>query len=101
MNIINLRKNLRRSKASRRLADRRTIPYAFGTPEWIEHIQINYLAWPKSDRRVSERRINNRRSPDRRTHQATEQTRSGKKYSRILLTSEERKLIEDLYLNDR
>lgn len=100
MNIINLRKTLRRSNASRRMADRRVAPYAFGTPEWIENIEKSHLAWPKADRRVAERRVNERRSPDRRSRQASEQARAGRKYSRILLTSEERKLIEDVYLSD-
>jgi hypothetical protein len=100
MNIINLRKNLRRSTVTRRIADRRVVPYEFGSPEWIENIQKNYLAWPKTNRRTTERRSDDRRSPDRRDQQATEQSRTNQKYSRILLTSEERKLIEDLYLSD-
>jgi hypothetical protein len=100
MNIINLRKNLRRSTVTRRISDRRVIPYEFGSPEWIENIKNNYLAWPKTNRRAMERREDDRRSPDRRDHQATERSRSEQKYSRILLTSEERKLIEDLYLSD-
>jgi len=58
------------------------------------------LAWPKTNRRTTDRRADDRRSPDRRTHQVSERKRSEQKYSRILLTSEERKLIEDLYLSD-
>ena len=100
MNIINLRKNLRRSTVTRRIADRRVVPYEFGSPEWIENIKKNYLAWPKTNRRTMNRRSDDRRSPDRRSQHSSEQSRSERKYSRILLTSEERKLIEDLYLND-
>jgi hypothetical protein len=102
MNIINLRKNLRRLLKTRRLSDRRTVPYAFGTPEWEEHIKTHYLAWPKTDRRKYERRTNERRIPDRRNSQARphERSRFEKKYARILLTPEERKLIEDMYLRD-
>lgn len=100
MNIINLRKNLRRSTVTRRISDRRIVPYEFGSPEWVENIKKNYLAWPKTNRRAVERREDDRRSPDRRDHQASERSRSEQKYSRILLTSEERKLIEDLYLSD-
>jgi hypothetical protein len=100
MNILNLRKELRRSKDSRRLEDRRKVPYPFGSPEWEEHIKKNYLAWPKTNRREDSRRTNERRSPDRRQQQLAEQSRSLKKYARVLMTAAERKLIEDLYLSD-
>lgn len=102
MNIINLRKNLRRSSKTRRISDRRVAPYEFGTPEWEEYIKKNYMAWPKTDRRQRERRVNERRVPDRRHNHAqpSERSQFERKYSRILLTPEERKLIEDLYLRD-
>ena len=102
MNIINLRRNLRRLSKTRRIADRRIVPYEFGTPEWEEHIKAHYLAWPKTDRRKQERRVNERRVPDRRSShvQPPEHSRFEKKYARILLTPEERKLIEDMYLKD-
>ena len=100
MNIIDLRKSLRRSSVTQRKEDRRKVPYAFGTPEWLEHLKKNNLDCPKSDRRKAERRNDKRRLPDRRQQQPTEQIRSEKKYARIFLTPAERKLIEDLYLND-
>lgn len=102
MNIINLRKNLRRLSKTRRISDRRTIPYEFGSPEWEEHIKSHYLVWPKKDRRLQERRANERRIPDRRNNQVLSSPRSRfeKKYARILLTPEERKLIEDMYLKE-
>jgi hypothetical protein len=100
MNIINLRKDSRRTIETRRIADRRSVPYEFGSSKWIENIQQNYLAWPIRDRRVESRRANERRNPDRRQQQLSEQRRSEKKYSRIVLTQEELKLIEDLYMND-
>ncbi|MFA5982498.1 MAG: hypothetical protein WC782_00630 [Methylococcaceae bacterium] len=93
---------MRRTSNCRRVTDRRSVPYEFGTPEWIEHIQKNYLLWPKINRRINEdRRANDRRAVDRREQQISEQrSRSEKKFSRILLTLEEKRLIEDLYLND-
>lgn len=102
MNIINLRKNLRRLSKTRRIADRRVIPYEFGTPEWEENIKKNYLVWPKTDRRKQDRRVAERRVPDRRQNhlQTIERSRLERKYARILLTPEERKLIEDIYLRD-
>lgn len=102
MNIINMRKNMRRKTTCRRVKDRREVDYEFGTPEWIDHIQKNYLMWPKINRRINEdRRVADRRMLDRREQQILEQrNRSEKKFSRILLTLEEKRLIEDLYLTD-
>lgn len=100
MNIVNLRKELRRTSETRRVADRRVVPYQFGTPQWLEHVQQHYVAWPRQDRRAEGRRINDRRMPDRRREQFSEQRRSQRKFSKILLTREELKLIEDLYLSD-
>ncbi len=100
MNFYDFRRNPRRSIMTRRTTDRREIPYPFGSAEWVENIKENYLAWPKSNRRAVSRRHNERREPDRRHQQLSEQLRSEKKFSPILLTQEERKLIEDLYLSD-
>jgi hypothetical protein len=100
MNLNDFRRNPRRSSISRRVNDRRKIPYPFGSPEWVRNIENHYLALPKSNRRHLNRRNEERRAPDRRQQQLSEQLRSEKKYSPILLTQEERKLIEDLYLND-
>lgn len=100
MNIINLRKGLRRSTETRRVADRRNIPYQFGSSQWIEHVQKHYVAWPKIERRGNSRRSDDRRSPDRRQQQLSEQRMSNRKYSKILLSREELQLIEDLYLSD-
>lgn len=102
MNIINLRKNLRRITKTRRTSERRACPHQFGTPEWERHIKANYLAWPKEDRRKAERRGRERRLPDRRENHVDPHERSylEKKYTRIFLTPEERVLLEDLYLSE-
>ncbi|MGZ8152115.1 MAG: hypothetical protein ACXW0Q_04445 [Methylovulum sp.] len=105
MNIVDLRKNLRRSSIDRRVADRRKNPHAFGTPEWLNYIKVNNLECPETDRRKMERRTNKeRRLPDRREYrveETVEQTvRFEKKYERIFLTPAELKLIEDVFLND-
>ena len=99
MNIIDLRKNLRRSSVTQRLADRRKVPYEFGSPEWLEYLKKNHLDRPKFNRRKADRRSDKRQLPDRR-QQLAEFVRSEKKYARILLTPAERKLLEDLYLSD-
>ncbi len=100
MNLYDLRRNLRRSSMTRRITDRRKLPYPFGSREWVENIKNHYLAWPKSNRRDITRRSNERRALERREQQLSEQRRSEQKFSMILLTQEERKLIEDLYLSD-
>lgn len=102
MNIINLRKNLRRISKTRRIADRRVCPHLFGTTEWERHIKDNYLAWPREDRRKDERRSRERRLPDRRKNQFQPHERNNfeKKYTRFFLTPEERVLLEDLYLSE-
>ena len=101
MNIIDLRKSLRRSSVTQRITDRRKITYAFGSPEWLEYLEKNHLDSPKFNRRkADDRRNDKRRLPDRRQLHNAEYGRSEKKYARIFLTRAERKLIEDLYLND-
>lgn len=100
MNLYDFRQNPRRSSMTRRTADRRKTPYSFGSQEWVDNIKNHYLAWPKTNRRDMSRRIDERRALERRQQQLSEQRRSEQKYSPILLTQEERKMIEDLYLSD-
>jgi erythromycin esterase-like protein len=95
-----IRNTLRRTKESRRVTDRRVAPYAFGSEEWVENIKANYYVWPKTDRRQACRRSEDRRAFDRRQRQLNDQQRSEQKFSKILLTHEELKLIEELYKND-
>jgi hypothetical protein len=100
MNIIDLRKSLRRSLTTQRKEDRRKVPYEFGSPEWLDYIKNNHMDCPKFNRRQADRRTEKRRLPDRRQQHDAEPNRSEKKYARIFLTPAEKKLIEDLYLND-
>jgi hypothetical protein len=100
MDIYDLRRNPRRVSMTRRMTDRREISYQFGSQEWVNNIKKHYLAWPKLNRRDMDRRGDDRRVMDRRLQQFSEQRLSEKKFSTILLSQEERKLIEDLYLSD-
>jgi hypothetical protein len=100
MNIHDVRRRSRRSLDNRRVQDRRIVPYPFGSDEWIENIKQNYLAWPKEDRRKTTRRHAERRANDRRQQQLSEQLQSLQKYSSLVLTREELKMIEELYKSD-
>ncbi|TPQ24318.1 hypothetical protein ACH518_15970 [Methylomonas sp. HW2-6] len=97
MNTHDSRSKPRRSASSRRLADRRQIPYPFASPQWLENIENAYLAWPKSDRRSRNTRIGDRRNCERRLAHVAGQARPAQTVSRISLTNEERRLIESLY----
>ena len=100
MNIIDLRKGLRRSSITQRKEDRRKVPYEFGSPEWLDYVKNNHVDCPKFNRRQADRRTDKRQLSDRRQQHNAEPIRSEKRYARIFLTPAERKLIEDLYLND-
>ncbi|MCF6203032.1 MAG: hypothetical protein L3J59_05070 [Methylococcaceae bacterium] len=85
-----------RRRAERRAKERRVITYAFGSPEWINAIQKDYLLWPKEDRRGKDRRNNSRRQGKRRTKNAAipESTNTSQMYS--LLTTEEKQMLNEL-----
>ncbi len=100
MNLYDFRRNPRRTLMIRRMADRRKITCPFGSPEWLNNIKNYYLALPKADRRDVNRRANERRAVERRSQQLSEQRRAEKKYAMILLTKEERKFLEDIYMSD-
>ena len=100
MNIVNLRTSERRSDITQRADDRRKVPYEFGSPDWLEFMKKNNLDCPTFNRRKSERRNDKRCLPDRREQYVAEPIHAEKKYERIFLTPAEKKLIEDLYLND-
>ena len=100
MNIIDLREGLRRSLITQRVLDRRKVPYEFGSPEWLAYIKNNHVDCPKVNRRNADRRNDKRQLPERRQQHVAAPIQSEKKYARIFLTPAEKKLIEDLYLND-
>ena len=100
LKINEMRNNTRRSTQTRRIADRRTILDPFGSPEWLANIEANYLYCPKYDRRKFNRRGSERRVFDRRQQQLSEYDSTDKRSHQLILTREERKLIEDLFLSD-
>ena len=90
----------RRSDNESGKEDRRKVPYPFGSPEWLKFITENNLDCPRFDRRNADKPGDKRRLPDRRDQHIAKPIRSKKKYVRIFLTRAEKKIIEDLYLND-
>ncbi len=95
MHIINLRKNVQRTDHGRRLSDRRNISHPFGSLKWIEHVQQNYVAYPRQERRQQNRRV-----AERRQETLSEHDLSLRKFSSNLLSREELKLLEELYFMD-
>jgi hypothetical protein len=98
--IFDRRNADRRSDKGRCKDDRRKVPHQFGSPEWLKFITKNHLDCPRFDRRNAGRRSDKPRLPDRRDQYIAEPIYSKKKYVRIFLTRAEKKIIEDLYLND-
>jgi hypothetical protein len=90
----------RRATPTRRIADRRASPHPFGSDEWLAQIEANYAYWPKIERRQKDRRTADRRVTDRRQQASTGEKPTVKPMPQPMLTAEERKLIEDLFLYD-
>ena len=50
-----------REESERRIEDRRVDNNEFNSLQWVENMKINYVSWPKFDRRQKSRRNNERR----------------------------------------
>ncbi len=50
-----------REESERRTEDRRVDNNEFNSLQWVENMKINYVSWPKFDRRENTRRNNERR----------------------------------------
>jgi hypothetical protein len=101
MNIINLRKNVRRAADIRPNGDRRSTSNQPGAEELLEKSQGSETAYPKLNRRKAERRSKDRRKPvSSAQSEAGQITPRGTKYARFMLTRAERNLIQDMFLTD-
>ncbi|EIC28760.1 MULTISPECIES: hypothetical protein [Methylomicrobium] len=96
MNIINLRKHVRRATDTRPNSDRRSSPSRFTAAERQE----SESAFAKLNRRKAERRLKDRRKPLPNTKQEHETLPPGTQYARFKLTRGERNLIQDMFLSD-
>ncbi|MEC4750169.1 hypothetical protein [Methylomicrobium sp. Wu6] len=100
MNIINLRKHVRRSSDTCLNADRRGSPNQNSAAELQEKMQGRESAFSKLNRRKAERRQEDRRRPVSDTQQGDQILPPGTRYARFKLTRGERNLIQDMFLSD-
>ena len=101
MNIINLRKNVRRSADLRPNSDRRSGSNQISTDGPQEKMQNGETAYQSFNRRKGERRTKDRRNSVSNAQQESDQIfPRGTKYARFLLTRGERNLIQDMFLTD-
>ena len=90
-----------RDSSERRVNDRRQVDYEFGSPEWIEHVKKNYVAWPKVDRRQATRRTAERRQDGSQSqHLSNSSNPLEIDYSSDLLTQDERIFFDNLFKKD-
>ncbi|WP_374087897.1 hypothetical protein [Methylomicrobium lacus] len=100
MNIINLRKNVRRASDTRPNEDRRSASSQFSAAELQEKIAGRESTFAKLNRRKAERRQKDRRNPVSDAQQGHEILPPGTQYARFKLTHGERNLIQDMFLSD-
>jgi hypothetical protein len=96
MNIINLRRHVRRTADTRPNSDRRSSPLQSTATE----MQGTESAFAKINRREAERRLKDRRKPLANRKQEHEALPPNAKYARFKLTRGERNLIQDMFLSD-
>ncbi len=95
--IPEARRNERRQMERRRRERRANLE--FGSPEWIEYVQQNYLMWPKYDRRNKDRRTQQRRNLECRRRRQTARIRFAQQQNQTrlqLLSDEEKKALRDI-----
>lgn len=101
MNIVNLRKNVRRAADTRPNSDRRSDSNPLSAAEMQEKMQKGETPYPRFNRRKAERRSKDRRKPVSAAERDGDQLiPRGTKYARFLLTRGERNLIQDMFLSD-
>ncbi len=90
-----------RREAERRSIERRENIFEFGSLEWQQVVQQEYLLWPKQDRRQLERRSLGRRAMARRVkNNGHNKSFIKPKKLEALLTNEERQMLNELIRSD-
>ena len=99
INANELRQGSRRED-ERRLDERRYKSFVFGSIEWRQHIEKNYLLWPREDRRAIDRRSLERRNVARRQtlmKRKNSQAVVAKSSSRDILSQDEKTMLAGLF----
>ena len=87
-----------RTAVERRVAYRRIFTYEFGSPEWLEHVQKSYAAWPREDRRKKIRRDGERRkNPISAQSAVNYSSHIHQDYTCDLLSQEEKLFFDNLF----
>jgi len=85
----------KRRECERRLDERRLVGFLFGSTEWRQNIEKQYLMWPRMDRRALERRNISRRQS---TEVFTKRQPAVKKNNaRDILTTDEKAMLAGLF----
>ena len=93
----------KRRDCERRLDERRIVGFLFGSTEWRQNIERQYLMWPRIDRRALDRRTLERRSISRRLPSGScKGFKSAprvvpRENSRDILSKEEKAMLADLF----
>ena len=99
MDTRDIRQGIRR-ECERRMDERRLVGIVFGSSEWRQNIERQYLMWPREDRRALDRRSVERRNLARRqsgeTHTKS-QPRVNKNKARDILNTDEKEMLADLF----
>ena len=99
MDTRDIRQGIRR-ECERRMDERRLVGIVFGSSEWRQNIERQYLMWPREDRRSLDRRSAERRSIARRqpgeTHTKS-QSRVNKNMARDILNTDEKAMLAGLF----
>lgn len=90
----------KRRKCERRLNERRIVRFLFGSPEWRQNIQQQYLMWPRIDRRALDRRDRDRRNISRRLSLDSFKNNPRaplQRYSQDILSEDEKTMLASLF----
>ncbi len=85
---------------NRRIKERRSIEYQFGSTAWLGRVRQGYQLWPKLDRRKTDRRSQDRRRINRRAQNIKMKHAKNQLTPQNLLTAEEKQMLNDLMRED-
>ena len=99
MDATDVRQGKRRA-CERRLDERRLEHFLFGSSQWRQNIEQQYLMWPRTDRRSLDRRMLERRYIARRQSAGlfkNSPRRAQQSNQRNVLSKDEKAMLADLF----